>query len=400
MSFHALPVELVEEILQQCVRDAQIEVENYDELLNTLPSPEALVKAHIQCTPWYLSHVCSVWREICISNPSFWTHLGLTMYNDRHRYTTSLQRLRTQMERAGDDEALSVAINIPPSCKPDSYHEILDFLISTSQRWRAAYLFEPSATIHLAEPHGSFLSDLIPATDPGLPRLELLCITRRTNVRVVTPNVNIMLVEIASFPGMHHEDLKSVTSLYLFATSKLSVLSPPLTTQSLYTFVPSCPALVHLSLMGHVRQKGSVVSHLAFPDLRSLTLCKMNGPGAADFLDNFTLPSLHTLRIGKLGNSRLNFTTVRKFILRSRCQIHHLSLDLDGTPPSREPYSTYECTALLEEMPELQTLELDGSPDAGEFFWDCFFPAVFPTDTDERLYVPLLRSIKLGDTWL
>lgn len=376
MSFHSLPVEIIGEILEKCVSDAQTHVENPDLLLRSIPCPSTLVRSHIACTPWRLSHVCSLWRELCISNPSFWTYLGVTMYNDKDRYAASFQRLRTQLERAGAEGSLSIAINIPPWCKPDQ--EILDFFKSTAQRWRAAYV---------CEPYGSFLSRLIPTTPAGLANLKTLCMSRRTTGRVVAPNMKTLLVEIASVAGMRTDDLKSVTSLSIFAPSGSFALA--LTTQFLQTFIPCFSALTHLSLLGHAIQNEMASSHLTFTALRSLTLGGLDGHGAPEFLNNFTLPGLHTLRLGRISEDCLNFHTLLAFIQRSGCQLQHLST----WPSTLQSNVIDECTTLLRSMPELRTLEFDG-PGAETFYLESFLPAAFPKG--KIRLVPQLQCVTVG----
>jgi hypothetical protein len=204
----------------------------------------------------------------------------------------------------------------------------------------------------------------------------------------------------------HSKDPRTITSLSLFPESVH--FNSALT--ALDSFLPLFPALIHLSLLGHAISQNPRYMKLTLPTLQSLTIGDIHLDSPVDFLGMFTLPSLHTLRLGKLGDTRLCFITLLAFIHRSGCEVHHLSMELHETNLQLVPitslrdyhnsasrtdrlYSSDDCARLLEATPELQTLELLG-PEAERFFSQCFLPAAFPTKTVGL--VPQLRSMKVG----
>src|SRR5215217_7249280 len=68
-----------------------------------------------------LRMVCSLWRRICFSTPSFWTSIALPRdeFNGGDNKTSGTSSLQSWFSRSGTSHTLSLSITYSPSFIPE-----------------------------------------------------------------------------------------------------------------------------------------------------------------------------------------------------------------------------------------------------------------------------------------
>ncbi|PBK66683.1 hypothetical protein ARMSODRAFT_1086516 [Armillaria solidipes] len=240
--------------------------------------------------PWFLGHVCHMWRDLVHSSPLLWSSVALMT-----RYTShSIDMIRYHLERSGN-VLLDVFIDGAFRCRPLALKAV-DCVYSHSYRWR-------SAELRMDEKR--FMS----RTFPCLQSLRLFYFSRSLNQRFLdAPALRNVVLRSSPDTICLSPHITHVAYLYL-----LDVLD----SRPLFAF----PNLVEC----HVAQmkkspSTSTVHH------RSLRFLRIESP---EILATLNFPALEYLDLPITKKNDVDITF--SFLLRSQCSLKHLTIR-DGPP--------------------------------------------------------------------
>ncbi|KAL0571123.1 hypothetical protein V5O48_010831 [Marasmius crinis-equi] len=158
-----LPSEILAEIFRACVQLRISDRRHMD-----MTRDNAYNSLDPGYPPWTLGQVCRRWREIALSHPSLWSHIGLFFprpdITTEHSYAI-LSRLMLQIQRSGD-QPLTVSLFSSPYLALNPLHPLLIPVCGCSYRWQ--YLSVRGRDSHHIL---TLISPLVRANVPTLRRL-------------------------------------------------------------------------------------------------------------------------------------------------------------------------------------------------------------------------------------
>ncbi|KAJ6594731.1 hypothetical protein B0H19DRAFT_1096584 [Mycena capillaripes] len=317
-----------------------------------------------QVPPWYLGHICGLWRHCAISYPTLWS--SITVPFKRLTLSHPTQDLR-DCQMSEIEELLLRSANAPldvywPEVNAEFDSRLMDLVISHCSRWRSMY-FDSSGfrdqVLHWLLPVAGQLDQLerlevassctaIPDIFSAAPNLREVVLTDEVWPRDLPPSIVIPWGQITHYRGLclserHMEFLKSAPNLLecvLNFTSFNARESPP----------------------------------IILPRLRRLW------SNHADFLQHLTTSALEELSL-----MHPPLATLLPFIHRSSCTLTKLALMCCSALPS-------EIIHVLQALPTLTSLVYDGSRHGDEII---LFNAMSISDAPSDI-CPGLESLAYG----
>ncbi|KAK0430507.1 hypothetical protein EV421DRAFT_1934084, partial [Armillaria borealis] len=241
--------------------------------------------------PWFLGHVCHMWRDLVHSSPLLWSSVALmTQYTSHY-----IDMIRYHLGRSGNI-LLDVFIDGAFRFRPLAL-KAMDCVYSHSHRWRSAELRmdEKRFTSH---------------TFPCLRSLRLYYFSRSLNQRFLDAPA-LRNVVLRSSPDAIRLSPHITHIAYLYLLDALD-------TRSLFAF----PNLVecHVAQMMMKSPSTSTVHH------RSLRFLRIETP---EILATLNFPALEYLDLPITKKNDVD--TTFSFLLRSQCSLKHLTIR-DGPP--------------------------------------------------------------------
>ncbi|KAJ7671856.1 hypothetical protein B0H17DRAFT_192492 [Mycena rosella] len=258
--------------------------------------------------PLVLANVCKAWREIAINLPPLYSRIRLR-HHPRDRDVVARYLRQTWLPRVGGHP-----MEVDMSSAGDDPREdpVLSALAQYSVQWRSLDMLmerQISGPDAIDEIRGRIplLRKLKFAVDRhlGPPSTPIMAFSDAPELREVDLSdcslrwISLPWTQLTSIQfSLSSIDNHSMWMSILRHTSRLETLciSPS------QPFFGHIPALVQLDCLHTLKFKAD-----------------------PDFLDSFTVPTLKCLALGRL--SRSDLPALRRFLTRSRCSLHSISMD-------------------------------------------------------------------------
>ncbi|PBK91968.1 hypothetical protein ARMGADRAFT_1081379 [Armillaria gallica] len=241
--------------------------------------------------PWFLGHVCHMWRDLVHSLPLLWSSVALMTQYTSH----SIDMIQYHLKRSGNI-LLDVFIDGVFRCKPLALKAV-DCVYSHSYRWRSA---------ELRMDDKRFISH----TFPCLQSLRLSFCSRSLNQRFLdAPTLRNVILRSSPDAIRLSPHITHIAYLYL-----PDALDP----RSLFGF--SKLAECHVNQMIKKSPSSSPVHH------KSLRFLRIETP---EILSTLNFPALEYLDLPITKKNDVDITF--SFLLRSQCSLKNLTIR-DGPP--------------------------------------------------------------------
>ncbi|KAE9384845.1 hypothetical protein BT96DRAFT_1026782, partial [Gymnopus androsaceus JB14] len=269
-----------------------------------------------------LSKVCSQWREIIRSDPSFWSNLHLS----GRVVTSDFRAMSTCLEKVLLRSGTTVPMCLDVCFSGHSWREsdtvalfpILNALAGQANRWREAKL-----SFQWTEPHLVYMLEQVRSRTTNFPNLE--------NLRLYTEEIfdpGFFGTMFSHCPRLHTLDMSSFRSTYLFDLRHL-------TTLTIYTYFGSsfaallenCPCLEFFKLNQSIPDSESESSIPLTPltvrhsHLARLEVEEIGAHSSIGFWQHVSLPKLTHVRATVRGIelNRNAFDEFKKMLIDSEC---------------------------------------------------------------------------------
>ncbi|KAJ6480012.1 hypothetical protein C8R47DRAFT_604494 [Mycena vitilis] len=338
----------------------------------TSNSSHAALAHTVQPHTPHLAAICSHWRSVLLSTPTFWAHINTSLTTGRR----ALSLLRLYLSRArGASLSLVLRTGGTHALNP----RIVRALTRASERW-------VSLTVPTGPSSATFLAAL---PTLRLPRLSTLFLAGQAVPLPLSPTLAPKLRQISvefgpdstigDAPTLDGEQIQRLSAAFVCSGA---VICPQLL--SVY------PNVVHLTLRAAHTQPAQMVPPIAALTVRTLTLHgdSMRASRVVELLNVLNLPNLETLELvdvpncGEIANvaggnaavavaiptppvtgpdialaSTSPLSSVLEHTRRSGCKIRNLVLQ-------RTPVGCVALKALLEGLSHLERLEIsdEGAP--------------------------------------
>lgn len=286
-----------------------------------------------------LTWVCSEWRQIILSTPSFWTSYQfqeIVLSSNNEAYISMIDCLNELLLRSGTDAPLRFHLDFG-SDSGDRAYAVLDPLIQHTSRWK-----EVSLVFKNSHRQKSFRSALqhIQERSTSFPNLELLSMSIMGEhvfklgffgkTFIHCPHLHYL--DVASFHIREVVDLQHLTILKIGVCIGASLALLLQRFPVLETLCVSCLKPDHVPDSLDIVPIPSNVHH---PHLKHLTV-KDLGKYAMSFWGNVSLPNLTRVYVGTFigGDDKSRFGEFKRMLVDSQCVLEKLDLSWDRDPQS------------------------------------------------------------------
>ncbi|KAK0442487.1 uncharacterized protein EV420DRAFT_1578200 [Desarmillaria tabescens] len=266
-------------------------------------------------SPWTLTHVCQLWRDMSLRTPSLWSSFSYTKSTKSplNLITTQIARSKREPLSFHVDFACDTLISIEVLLQETMGLCVFDILMAEADRWKDVTLLIPDDAL------GMFM-DILSASQEEFPLLQTINIYRR---RVITTEVIIipdpMFVEA---PVLSSVRLFPFIDLGLPWTRLTEIETSHLPVEVEFTIITESPLLRKLVTTHRYGREDLAVADTT-PVVHAAL--RVFGPMYTTILPHLVLPSLTELVVD-IFVDRDPPNALSDFISRSGSSVRHFSL--------------------------------------------------------------------------
>lgn len=275
-----------------------------------------------------LTWICFRWREIIISQPSFWTSLHLfgRLHAADADFSAMSEVLRICLLRCGTAPLrLKIYFRGWKSHIPSAQQHVLDMLIERGARWK-----ELELEFRRSEPLLTWIQQKLHFQNTTFPILEVLNLTVMDNrfnssfgTFIHSPQLHTLIVSLFPPPGLI--DLSHLTTLRIKRYSSNRLFADLLKDIPLLETLVICNVYPATDSENGIERRGSTIPCVRHEHLTSLRLNNVDWLWLGVW-ESVYLPKLTFLEANMryMDTTKDRFEEMKDMLVRSRCVLKHV----------------------------------------------------------------------------